>query len=114
MILNLSASNEVLGKREIRTRAILEHSRRNAGAYVYSSAGVNESTSETVFSGHNVIAQNGELIVETENFNQESEIIYGDIDLPKIDYSRRTNASYRDTLHRFNYDVQKVVFELTS
>lgn len=112
IILNLSASNEVLGKREIRRRAILEHSRRNAGAYVYSSAGVNESTSETVFSGHNVIAQNSELIVETENFNQDSEIIYGDIDLKKINFSRRTNASYRDTLNRFDFNVQRVSFTI--
>jgi len=112
IILNLSASNEVLGKREIRRRAILEHSRRNAGAYVYSSAGVNESTSETVFSGHNVIAQNSELIVETENFNQDSEIIYGDIDLKKINFSRRTNASYRDTLNKFDFNVQRVSFTI--
>ncbi|MBU1020946.1 MAG: NAD(+) synthase [Firmicutes bacterium] len=112
LILNLSASNEVLGKREIRRRCILEHSRRNAGAYVYSSAGVNESTSETVFSGHNVIAQNGDLIIETENFNQESEVIYGDIDLRKIDFSRRTNASYRDTLNRYNFGFIEVKFIL--
>ena len=112
IILNLSASNEVLGKREIRRRAILEHSRRNAGAYVYSSAGVNESTSETVFSGHNVIAQNSELIVETENFNQDSEVIYGDIDVAKIDFARRTNASYRDTLNRYNFKHQEVSFEI--
>jgi len=112
IILNLSASNEVLGKREMRRRAILEHSRRNAGAYVYCSAGVNESTSETVFSGHNVICQNSEMIIETENFSQASEIIYGDIDLAKIDFSRRTNASYRDTLHKFDYEVQKVTIQL--
>ncbi len=112
VILNLSASNEVLGKREIRRRAILEHTRRNAGAYVYSSAGVNESTSETVFSGHNLIAQNSELIVETENFNQESEVIYGDIDLEKIDYSRRTNASYRDAINRYQIDYTEVSFKL--
>jgi len=112
MILNLSASNEVLGKREMRRRAILEHSRRNAGAYVYCSAGVSESTSETVFSGHNVICQNSSMIIETENFSQESEIIYGDIDLSKIDFSRRTNASYRDTLHKFDYEVQNIRFEL--
>lgn len=112
MILNLSASNEVLGKREIRRRTILEHSRRNAGAYVYSSAGVNESTSETVFSGHNLIAQNSELIVETENFNQESEVIYGDIDFNKIDFSRRTNASYRDTLNKFDFDIINVEIKI--
>jgi NAD+ synthase (glutamine-hydrolysing) len=108
IILNLSASNEVYGKRDVRRRAILDHSRRNAGAYVYCSAGVNESSSETVFSGHNVIAQSGELLVETEHFKQESEIIYGDIDLVKIDYSRRTNASYRDSLHRYPHLIRKV------
>ncbi len=112
IILNLSASNDVLGKREIRKRTILEHSRRNEGAYVYSSAGVNESTSETVFSGHNVIAQNGKLIIETENFNQESEVIYGDIDLNLIDFKRRTNSSYRDTLNRYNHDYQEVTINL--
>ncbi|AIO19311.1 Glutamine-dependent NAD(+) synthetase [Candidatus Izimaplasma bacterium HR1] len=112
IILNLSASNEVLGKREIRRRAILEHSRRNAGAYVYSSAGVNESTSETVFSGHNVIAQNSELLVETENFNQDSEVIYGDIDLGKIDFARRTNSSYRDSLNRYRHKFSEVIIKL--
>ncbi len=112
LIFNLSASNEVLGKREIRKRTILEHSRRNEGAYIYSSAGVNESTSETVFSGHNIIAQNGNLIVETENFNQDSEVIYGDIDLNQIDYKRRTNSSYRDTLNRFLFTYQEIEFTL--
>lgn len=112
IIINLSASNEVLGKREIRKRTILEHSRRNEGAYIYSSAGVNESTSETVFSGHNIIAQNGLLIVETENFNQESEILYGDIDLQQIDFKRRNNSSYRDTLNRFEHNYQEVIFEI--
>ncbi|MCK5762405.1 MAG: NAD(+) synthase, partial [Candidatus Izimaplasma sp.] len=112
IIVNLSASNEVLGKGEIRKRTILEHSRRNEGAYVYSSAGVNESTSETVFSGHNIIAQNGTLIIETENFNQESEVIYGDVDLNQIDFKRRTNSSYRDTLNRYRHDYQEVMFNL--
>jgi len=112
MILNLSASNDVLGKRIIRKRTIIEHSRRNEGAYIYSSAGVNESTSETVFSGHNVIAQNGVLVIETENFNQESEVMYGDIDLHKIDFKRRTNASYRDSLNRYSFDYQVVEINL--
>lgn len=112
MILNLSASNEVLNKREMRLRTILEHSRRNAGAYIYSSAGVHESTSDTVFSGHNVIAQNGEKIVETEHFNQHSEIIYGDIDLGKIKFARRHNSSFRDTLHRYVFDVIDVAITL--
>ena len=112
IILNLSASNEYLHKRAIRRRTIIEHSRRNAGAYVYSSAGVNESTSETVFSGHNVIAQNGELLVETENFSQDSEVIYGDIDVSKINYARKLNSSFRDTLNRYPLDCVTVEFDL--
>ncbi len=112
MILNLSASNEYLHKRAVRRRTVIEHSRRNAGAYVYSSAGVNESTSETVFSGHNVIAQNGELLVETENFRRDSEVIYGDIDLSKISFSRKMNSSFRDTLNKFDFESITVNFEL--
>ncbi|MFU8785871.1 MAG: NAD(+) synthase [Candidatus Izemoplasmataceae bacterium] len=112
MIINLSASNETLHKSDVRRRTIIEHSRRNAGAYIYCSAGVNESTSETVFSGHNVIAQNGDLLVETENFSQESEIIYGDIDLSKIAYSRKLSSSYRDTLHKYLIENQEVIITL--
>jgi len=112
IILNLSASNEYLDKREVRQRTILEHSRRNAGAYVYSSAGVNESTSDTVFSGHNVICQNGEVLRETENFSQESEVIYGDIDLSKINYARKTFSSFRDTINKFESDTMEVEFSL--
>ncbi len=112
MIINLSASNEYLNKRLIRKRTIVEHSRRNAGAYIYCSAGVNESTSETVFSGHNVIAQNGETLVETEHFSRDSEIIYGDIDLSMIAYVRKSNSSFRDTLNKFETDAVEVAFEL--
>ena len=112
MILNLSASNEYLHKRAVRRRAIIEHSRRNAGAYVFSSAGVNESTSETVFSGHNVIAQNGDLLVETETFSRDTEVIYGDIDLSRISYARKLHSSFRDTLNKFPIDVVHVEFDL--
>ncbi len=112
MIVNLSASNEYLDKRDVRKRPIIEHSRRNAGAYLYCSAGVNESTSETVFSGHNVIAQNGQLEVETEHFNRESEIIYGDIDLSRIAYTRKTHSSFRDSINRFENPTMEVHFTL--
>jgi len=112
MIINLSASNEYLDKRIVRKRTIVEHSRRNAGAYIYCSAGVNESTSETVFSGHNVIAQNGECLVETEHFSRESEIIYADIDLSKIAYTRKNNSSFRDTLNKHEFEAVEVDFDI--
>ncbi len=97
MILNLSASNEYLHKQEIRKRTIIEHSRKNAGAYVYASAGMHESTSETVFSGHNVVAENGHLLAESESFAHETEIVKADIDLVRIDHKRKNHSSFRDT-----------------
>ncbi len=112
MIVNLSASNEYLDKRVVRKRTVVEHSRRNAGAYIYCSAGVNESTSETVFSGHNLIAQNGEALVETEHFSRESEIIYGDIDLSKIAFVRKSHSSFRDTLNKHPMDTMEVEFSI--
>lgn len=112
MIFNLSASNETLNKRELRRTAILDHSRRNVGAYIYTSAGIHESTSETVFSGHKVVALNGELLSETENFALESERLISDIDLSLIRFKRKLNSSYRDSLHMIDYPVEEVLFTL--
>ncbi len=111
MIFNLSSSNETLGKSEIRLNTVLESSRRNAGAYVYASAGVNESTSDTVFSGHNIVACNGVLIKETEHFSQESEVIYADIDIEQINYVRRTNTNLHDGLY-LDFNYQLISFEI--
>lgn len=112
MILNLSASNETLGKSEVRRCAVIDHSRRNSGAYIYASAGVNESTSETVFSGHNIIASCGKLLKETENFNQNTELIYADIDISEINFKRRTNSSLRDSLNTYIIESKDVYFKL--
>ncbi|MFP4286978.1 MAG: NAD(+) synthase [Candidatus Izemoplasmataceae bacterium] len=112
MIFNLSASNETLNKRELRRTAILDHSRRNVGAYIYTSAGVYESTSETVFSGHKVVALNGELLAETENFALESECLITDIDLGLLTFKRKLASSYRDSLNLIDFPVHKVVIDL--
>ncbi len=98
LIFNLSGSNETLGKSDIRKSTVIENSRKNCGGYVYASAGVNESTSETVFSGHNIVASCGNLIKETENFSLESEIIYADIDLFEINFKRRMNTNLHDLI----------------
>ncbi len=113
LILNLSASNETLGKSDIRRNSVLENSRRNCGAYLYASAGVNESSSDTVYSGHNIIASCGEIIKETENFSMNSEVIYGDIDISMINYKRRQNSNFHDNIH-IDFDYQTVNFELSN
>lgn len=111
IILNLSASNETLGKSDIRRSTVLENSRRNAGAYVYASAGVNESTSETVFSGHNIIALDGVMLKETENFSIDSEIIYADLDIDSINYARRINTNLHDDIN-ITLNPSTVLFSL--
>lgn len=111
LIFNLSGSNETLGKSQIRRTTVLENSRRNCGAYVYASAGVNESTSETVYSGHNIIACCGTLIKETENFSEESEIIYADLDINMINFKRRLNTNFHDFID-FSISYQHINFHI--
>jgi len=109
VIFNLSASNETFGKRALRQHAILEHSRRNMGAYVYVSAGASESTSETVFSGHLVFAQAGEMIKESESFSQESTTLTTDLDIGSIRYKRQHFSSYRDLKVVPQYEIVKQI-----
>lgn len=112
VIINISASNETLGKESVRRNAVLEHSRKNCGVYVYCSAGASESTSETVFSGHNIVSSNGELLTESEKFSLQSEILYADLDILKLSHERRNNSSFRDSILKYRYLYQTVPFDL--
>lgn len=112
LIINISASNETLGKDSVRKNAVLEHSRKNCGIYLYCSAGASESTSETVFSGHNIVASNGTLIKETEKFSLETEMMFADIDIFKLSHERRNNSSFRDSILKYRHSYQEVPFTL--
>ena len=112
LIFNLSASNETLGKESIRRNAVLEHSRKNTGAYIYVSCGPSESTSEAVFFGHKIVASNGELITESQNTGLDTDILYADLDLERLAYERRNNSSYRESILQYPLDHQVVAFSL--
>jgi len=112
VIVNISASNETLGKAAIRRNAVLEHSRKNCGIYVYVSAGASESTSETVFSGHNMVASNGVMVAEAEGMSLETKTLYADLDLDRLANERRNNSSYRDSILKYTHDYQIVPFVL--
>ncbi len=112
LIINLSASNETLGKDSIRRNSVLEHSRKNCGIYAYVCAGLGESTSETVFSGHNIVASNGVLLAEQANFNLESDILCVDLDFDRIAYDRRSNSSFRDSIYKYPQEYQQIKFKL--
>ncbi len=92
LIVNLSASNEVVGKDEYRKMLVRSTSARLLCGYVYASAGEGESTQDLVFSGHNMIAENGKLLAESKRF--ENGIIYADIDFHKINSERRRVSTF--------------------
>ena len=87
VIVNLSASDEVVGKEIYRTALVTATSARLVSGYIYASAGEGESTQDIVFGGHNIIAENGVVLAQTGRFKPE--IIYGDMDIRRIVSERR-------------------------
>lgn len=96
VILNLSASNEVIAKREYRRSVVLSQSARCLAAYVYASAGAGESTSDLIYSGHCMIAANGTMAAENENYISRETYIVTDVDLGRLTADRRKNVSFKD------------------
>lgn len=94
VIFNLSASNEAVGKAGYRRNLVKMQAAKTISAYVYASAGVWESTSDILFSGHAIIAEaNGEM-VENERFSFASSILYQDIDIFRLNNDRIKDRCY--------------------
>ena len=87
IIVNLSASDEIIGKAGYRRDLVRQQSGRLLCAYLYADAGFGESTQDLVFAGHDLIAENGALLVESKMFSQG--IIYADIDLQRLAHERQ-------------------------
>lgn len=102
VIVNLSASNETIGKKEYRRNMILSHSTKCMCGYVYASAGIDESTSDLVFSGHAIIADNGYLVHESEIFHRDK-LTYGEIDLEKLKNDRLRFSTYMELSEKKDY-----------
>ncbi len=92
LIANLSASNETVGKDEYRELLVKSSSARLICGYIYTSAGEGESTQDLVFGGHNIIAENGTILVQIKRFGCET--IYGDIDVERILSERRRMGTF--------------------
>jgi NAD+ synthase (glutamine-hydrolysing) len=95
LILNPSASNELVGKSEYRRDLVKQQSARILGGYLYASAGVGESTTDTVFGGHLVAAENGTLLGEGLRFSRRSELALWDFDMDFLAHERMVSATYR-------------------
>lgn len=92
VIVNLSASDETVGKDEYREMLVKSTSARNIAGYIYTSAGEGESSQDLVFGGHNIIAENGTVLAQSKRFT--SQIVYGDIDISRICHERRRMTTY--------------------
>lgn len=100
LILNLSASNEVVGKADYRRDLVKIQSSKCITSYVYSSSGEDESTTDLVYSGHCLIAENGKILEED---NLIDGFIYSDIDLEKINGERTNCNIYMANIEKRNY-----------
>jgi len=96
IILNLSASNELIAKREYRQELIGQQSARCLCGYVYVSAGKSESTTDLIFSGHSLTASCGRILKENERYLEDDYVMICDIDIDKIRTDRVKSASFRD------------------
>lgn len=94
IIFNLSASNEVIGKKEYRRELVKMQSAKTISGYVYCSSGVNESTSDVVFSGESMIFENGSCLTNNQRFDFESNMIFTEIDTKRLANDRRKNISF--------------------
>ncbi|MDE5593378.1 MAG: NAD(+) synthase [Clostridiales bacterium] len=87
VIANLSASDEVVGKAEYRELLVKSASGKQHCAYIYADAGVGESSTDVVFSGHNIIAENGTILDDSDPFDGDNALC--DIDIERLIYDRR-------------------------
>jgi NAD+ synthase (glutamine-hydrolysing) len=94
IILNLSASNELVYKDDYRRGLLTQQSGRIIGAYAYASAGFGESTADLVYSGHSLICENGVLLAETEKFQLSSQLVYSDTDVGRLKSERRRISTF--------------------
>lgn len=92
MIVNLSASDEITGKSAYRHELVKGQSARLVCGYVYASAGASESTQDVVYSGHNIIAENGNVLCESKLFSEG--IISSEFDMKRIEADRRRMTTY--------------------
>ena len=108
VIINLSASDEYVSKAEYRRSLISNQSARCICAYVYAGASVFESTTDLVFSGATVVAENGAVIAEGERFTRESVLTCADIDIEKLNSQRQSNMSFENRSDEIGFSVNAV------
>ncbi|MBH0778213.1 NAD(+) synthase [Nocardia bovistercoris] len=99
VLVNLSASNIVIGKADYRRALCTSHSARYLAAYLYSAAGHGESTTDMAWDGQALICENGDLLAEGERFADHPRLVHADLDLRRLAADRLRTTSFADTVH---------------
>ena len=94
ILFNLSASNELIGKMQYRRQLVQQQSARCYAGYIYSSCGFGESTTDLVFSGNSMIAENGIILAESQRFSLESQLVVSEIDINNLQHDRLVTTSF--------------------
>jgi NAD+ synthase (glutamine-hydrolysing) len=107
VLVNLSASNIVVGKSGYRHQLVSQQSARCLAAYLYSSAGKGESTTDLGWDGQALICENGELLAESPRFLDESHVIYADVDLERLSRERMRTTTFGQSVRRHAGEVAR-------
>lgn len=116
LLVNLSASNETVGKNEYRVDLVKNQSGRCVAAYAYASAGPSESTSDVVFGGHCLIAENGNLLVESKRVGDPKDPVavsggwnvMADVDIQRLQTERRVLSSFGDAKRLLKTEYRRI------
>jgi NH(3)-dependent NAD(+) synthetase (EC 6.3.1.5) len=110
IIVNISASNEVIGKREYRRELIKHLSSANICEYIYVSAGCDESTQDVIFSGQSMIAEYGRILNENKDYIASDYILIADMDLGRIRADRMRNTTFGDARKIYRKNLKDIMF----
>lgn len=98
ILVNLSASNDLIGKAAYRRQLIANQSARCMAGYLYCSCGVDESTTDVVYGGHCLITENGAILAESRRFLRDDQLLVTDVDLDHLRIDRLRTGSFSDAL----------------
>ncbi len=107
VLLNLSASNITIGKSDYRHRLVSLQSARCVSAYLYSSAGMGESTTDLAWDGQAIVCENGELLVDSERFSTDSHFVTADVDLERLSRERMRHTTFGESVARHRDEVAR-------
>ena len=103
IIANLSASNDLVGKHNYLRQLITQQSARTVSAYLYASAGLGESSTDVVFGGNGIIAENGIILAESRRFSDSPQLTISEIDIERLMCERLGNTGFTDCIDKNSY-----------